>query len=143
MFVEVPVEGSKKRTMLHTIDDDLAVMHLSAKKIKRFRLALATKPNNKFFWCRVPSQNLDNAYNADAVKACYMAQTRWIQASSRQDGKDGYEIKFARNEDAFVETTWPTRSIDELLEVTFEGVNIEHDRHPGLLRLIAAKQDLT
>ena len=38
---------------------------------------------------------------------------------------------------------WPTRSKDELLEVTFKEANIDYDRHPGLLRLIGAKQDLT
>jgi len=41
------------------------------------------------------------------------------------------------------DTVWPTRSIDELLEVTFKDANIDHDRHPGLLRLIGARQDLT
>ena len=80
------------------------------KKIKRLRLALATKPNNVFFWCSVPSQNLDNAYNADAIKACYKAQTHWIQALSRQAEKvEGYEIKFARDQDAFVAHEWPKR----------------------------------
>jgi hypothetical protein len=142
-FVEVPVEGAK-RNLLHAIEDDLAVLYLPAKKIKRFRLALASKPNNKFFWCRVPSQNLDNPYNADAIKACYMAQTHWIQALSRQAEKvEGYEIKFARDQDAFVETQWPKPTKDELLEVTFRETNIDHDRHPGLLRLIGAKEDLT
>ena len=42
-----------------------------------------------------------------------------------------------------MDTAWPTRSKDELLEVTFKEANIDHDRHPGLLRLIGAKQDLT
>ena len=47
--------------MLHVIDDDLAVQYLPGKKIKRHRLALACKPNDVFFFCIVPSQNLDNA----------------------------------------------------------------------------------
>ena len=42
-----------------------------------------------------------------------------------------------------MDTAWPTRSKDELLEVTFKEANIDYDRHPGLLRLIGAKQDLT
>jgi hypothetical protein len=36
-FVAVPIKGAK-RDMLHVIDDDLAVMYLPAKKIKRHRL---------------------------------------------------------------------------------------------------------
>ena len=143
-FVSVPVKGAK-RNLLHVIDDDLAVQHLPSKKIRRHRLALACKPeSNAFFFCIVPSQNLDNAYNADALKACYMARSHWIQAMSRQsEGAEGYEIKFAQDQDAFTEPKWPTRSLDELLEVTFKDSNIDHDRHPALLRLIGAKQDLT
>jgi hypothetical protein len=142
-FVDVPIAGAK-RNLLHVIDDDLAIKYLPAKKIKRFRLALASKPNNAFFWCRVPSRNLDNGFNADAIKACYMAQTKWVQALSRQaEGVDGYEIKFAFDQDAFTAPDWPKPTKDELLEVTFKETNIDHDRHPSLLRLIGAKQDLT
>ena len=61
-FVSVPIEG-EKRDMLHLIDEDIAVQHLPAKKIKRHRLALATRPHDKFFLCIVPSQNLDNSCN--------------------------------------------------------------------------------
>jgi hypothetical protein len=141
-FVSVPIKGAK-RDMLHLIDDDLAVQYLSAKKILRHRLALASKPNDVFFWCIVPSQNLDNTWNADALKACYQAQTRWVQAISRRpEGIDGYKIDFARDEDAFPETKWPTHSKDVLLETTFKDACIDYDRHPGLLRLIGARQDL-
>ena len=141
-FVEVPIQGAK-RNMLHVIEDDLAVKYLPAKKIKRYRLALACKPNNVFFFCIVPSQNLDNSWNADALKACHLAQTHWVQAMSRRpEGIDGYKIQFAQDQDAFVATEWPTRTKDELLDVTFKEANIDHDRHPGLLRLIGAKQDL-
>ena len=107
-------------------------------------MALACKPNNVFFFCIVPSQNLDNTWNADALKACHKAQTHWIQALSRRsEDAEGYEIKFAQDQDAFSPTDWPSRSLDELLEVTFREANIDHDRHPALLRLIGAKQDLT
>ena len=130
--------------MLHLIDDDLAVQHLPAKKIKRHRLALACKPHDVFFLCIVPSRNLSNAYNADALKACCRAQTHWVQALSRQpEGAEGYEIQPARDPDVFPLPKWPSRSLDELLEVTFRDANIDHDRHPALLRLIGAKQDLT
>ena len=108
------------------------MQYLPPKKIKRFRLALACKPNNVFFWCVVPSQNLDNAWNANALEACHLAQTRWVQATSRRpEGVDGYKIDFAQDQNAFVDTAWPTRSKDELLEVTFKDANIDYDRHPG------------
>jgi hypothetical protein len=142
-FVSVPIKGAK-RDLLHVIDDDLAVLYLPAKKIKRFRLALACKPHDVYFWCIVPSQNLDNPWNADALTACYRGQTHWLQAVSRQsEGAEGYEIEFAKDQGAFPQPNWPSRSLDELLEATFKDANIDHDRHPGLLRLIGAKQDLT
>jgi hypothetical protein len=142
-FVSVPIKGAK-HDMLHLIDDDLAVHYLPAKKIKRHRLALACKPHDVFFFCIVPSQNLDNPWNADALNACDLAKTRWAQAMSRRsENAEGYEIKFALDQGAFPEPKWPSRSLDELLEVTFKDANIDHDRHPGLLRLIGAKQDLT
>ena len=52
-------------------------------------------------------------------------------------------IKLAQDQGAFPGPKWPSRSLDELLEVTFRDANIDHDHHPGLLRLIGAKQDLT
>jgi hypothetical protein len=141
-FVSVPIKGTK-RDMLHVIDDDLAVHYLPAKKIKRQRLALACKPHDVFFFCIVPSQNLDNIWNANALTACHKAQTHWLQALSRRsENAEGYEIKFARDESAFPEPKWPSPSLDDLLEVTFKDANIDHDRHPALLRLIGAKQDL-
>jgi hypothetical protein len=142
-FVSVPIKGAK-RDVTHIIEDDLAVQYLPAQKIKRHRLALACKPHDVFFFCIVPSQNLDNSWNLDALKACHKAQTHWLQALSRRsEGAEGYEIKFAYDQSAFPEPKWPSRSLDELLEVTFKDANIDHDHHPGLLRLIGAKQDLT
>ena len=141
-FVAVPIQGAK-RDMLHVIDDDLAVQYLPAKKIKRHRLALGCKPHDVFFWCVVPSQNLDNAWNIDALEACHKAQTHWVQATSRSAEKaEGYETTFAKDQDTFPPPKWPSRTLDELLEVTFRDANIDHDRHPALLRLIGAKQDL-
>jgi hypothetical protein len=142
-FVSVPIKGDK-REMLHTIEDNLAVMYLPSKKIKRHRLALASKPYDIFFLCIVPCRNLDNSWNKSALMACGQAQTRWIQATSRKaEGAENYDIKPAEDQDAFPEPKWPTRTLDELLEVTFKEANIDHDRHPALLRLIGAKQDLT
>ena len=63
--------------------------------------------------------------------------------SRRPENLEGYKIEFARDQDAFPEPKWSSRSLDELLDVTFKDANIDHDRHPGLLRLIGAKPDLT
>ena len=35
---------------------------------------------------------------------------------------------------------WPKQSLSELIEVTFAGRMIDRDDHPGLLRLIGARQ---
>ena len=142
-FVSVPIKGAK-RDQLHMIEDDIAVKYLPSKKIQRHRLALGSKPHGVFFFCVVPSQNLDNPWNAGAIKACYQAQTHWLQALSRRaEGAEGYEIKYAQDEAAFPDPKWPTHTIEELLKTTFGEASIDHDRHPGLLRLIGAKQDLT
>src|SRR5262245_27246997 len=49
-FVSVPIHG-EKRDQLHLIHEELAMQYLAAKKIKRQRLALASKPNDNFFLC--------------------------------------------------------------------------------------------
>jgi hypothetical protein len=78
-----------------------------------------------------------------SLTACDKARTHWIQAMSRRsENAEGYEVKFAQDQGAFPEPKWPSRLLDELLEVTFKEANIDHDRHSGLLRLIGAKQDL-
>ena len=75
--MSVPIQG-EKRDMLHLIDEELAMQYLPAKKIQRQRLALASKPHDIFFLCIVPSQNLDNSWNATALKACEKAKTLWV-----------------------------------------------------------------
>jgi hypothetical protein len=37
---------------------------------------------------------------------------------------------------------WPKQSLDQLIEVTFNGRMILTEDHPGLLRLIGARQSL-
>jgi len=141
-FVSVPIKG-EKRDMLHLIDEEIAVQYLPSKKIQRQRLALAAKPHDVFFFCIVPSQNLDNSWNATAIVACEKAQSLWIQATSRKaEGVEAYKIDHAVDQDAFPDPNWPSRTLDELLEVTFRNANIDTDNHPALLRLIGAKPDL-
>jgi hypothetical protein len=139
-FVNVPVHGQKRET-LHLIDEDLAMLHLESSQIKRCRLALATKPHDNFFLCEVPSQNLDNSWNQSAVLACEQAKTQWIIAASRKaEGGENYKIKIARDQDSFPEPKWPTQTLDELILTAFKGRLIDTDDHPGMLRLLGAKQ---
>jgi hypothetical protein len=141
-FVNVPIKGVKKDT-LHLIDEDLAMKFLSSRTIQRFRLALAAKPYDAFFLCHVPTRNLDNLWNLSNLDACEQAKRTWVQATSRKgEGAEGYDIGYAREEDAFPEPAWPQQSLSELIAVTFHGRMIEQDNHPGLARLIGAKPQL-
>jgi hypothetical protein len=141
-FVSVPVQGQKKDT-LHLIEEDLAMQFLQGARIKRFRLALASKPYNKFFLCHVPSQNLDNIWNETNLRACNEAKTYWTSATSRsEEAAEGYVATFARDADAFPDPTWPSQSPGELIENAFAGRMIMAADHPALLRLIGAAQRL-
>jgi hypothetical protein len=142
-FVNVPVKGQKRDT-LHLIIEDIAVKYLAPARIIRFRLALATKPNDIFFLCQVPSRNLDNIWNETNLRACEQAKTLWTQATSRkEEGVEGYKIDFARDPDAFPTPNWPTQPLDDLIIRTFEDRRIEEEDHPGLLRIIGAKQKIS
>jgi hypothetical protein len=142
-FVNVPIKGQKRDT-LHLIDEELAMRYLPSAKILRFRLALATKPGDVFFLCHVPSRNTDNPWNASNLQACEKAKTLWIQATSRkEEGVEAYKIDVARDADAFPAPKWPTQTLEEIIGRTFEGRQIETETHPGLLRLIGAKQSVS
>ena len=142
-FVDVPIKGQKHNT-LHLIDEDLALRFLEAGEIKRFRLALATKPNDVFFLCEVPTQNLDNSWNDSNLEACEKAKTLWTKATSRKgEGVESYKITFARDPDAFRDPNWPKQSLGELITRAFAGRMIETEDHPALLRKIGAKQSLS
>jgi hypothetical protein len=142
-FVSVPIKGQKSDT-LHLIVEELAMRFLPPARILRYRLALASKPHSVFFLCHVPTQNLDNSWNATNVGACVLAQQRWVQATSQKErGVESYKIDFSRDADAFPEPTWPKQTLDEIIATTFEGRMITTADHPGLLRLIGAKQSVS
>jgi hypothetical protein len=142
-FVSVTIKG-QKRDMLHLIDEDLAMRYLPSARILRFRLALAAKPGDVFFLCHVPTRNLDNSWNATNLEACELAKTQWTQATSRkEEGVDGYKIDVAKDPDAFHPPNWLTQSLPDLISKTFAGRIIDGEDHPGLLRLIGAKQAAT
>jgi hypothetical protein len=139
-FVSVPIKGAKKDS-LHLILEPLAMRYLPSARIQRFRLALASKPNDNFFLCHVPTRNTDNSWNETNIQACEQARTLWTQATSRrEEGFDSYDVKQSRDRDAFPEPKWPAQTLDELIFATFNGRMIETADHPGLLRLIGAKQ---
>jgi hypothetical protein len=138
-FVNVPIKGAP-RDAKHLILEDLAVQFLSSARIVRHRLALATKPLDRFFLCEVPSQNLDNSWVASNLQGCESAKALWTLAVSRKDeGVDSYLIKTADDADAFPDPKWPEQSIDDLIAITFAGRMIETPDHPGLLRLMGRK----
>jgi hypothetical protein len=143
-FVNVPIKGEKNET-LHLIDEDLAMRYLPSGKIMRFRLALATKPFDVLFLCHVPTRNLDNDWNKTNLEACEKAKTHWVQAVSRKkENVEGYKIEFAHDQDAFPDPEWPKQSLDDLIYKTFApNCIISDDEHPGLLRLLGAKQNLS
>ena len=139
-FVNVPIMGQKRDT-LHLIDEELAMRHLPSARILRFRLVIATKPFDVFFLCHVPTRNTDNSWNGSNLQACEHAKTRWTLATSRkEEGVEAYKIDVARDADAFPEPQWPAQSLADLIGKTFAGREIDSEDHPGLLRLIGAKQ---
>jgi hypothetical protein len=139
-FVSVPIEGQKKDT-LHLIVEDLAMQYLPSARILRHRLALASKPYDKFFLCYVPSQNLDNKWNETNLRACREATKFWAQSTSRsQEAQEGYVTTFARDADAFPDPKWPSQSLAALIENAFTGKIIASAEDPALLRLIGASQ---
>jgi hypothetical protein len=142
-FVSVPIKGQKNDTT-HLIVEALAMQFLPPARILRHRLALATKPHDRFFLCHVPTQNLDNTWNRTNVRGCEQAKTLWTQLTSRkEEGIEDYKVDFSHDPDAFPEPKWPTQSLTEIIARAFEGRMITTADHPGLLRLIGAKQDVS
>jgi hypothetical protein len=144
-FVNVPVKGQRK-DLLHIITEELAFRFLRAGQIIYHRLALATRPFDDFFLCTVPTRNLDNTWNAENLLGSEAAKEGWVLLVSRrknenqqQGGKEGYEGIPARDVDAFPVPKWPSQSLDELIETTFDGRMIVTDDHAGLARVIGRK----
>jgi hypothetical protein len=139
-FVNVPIKGMKRETM-HLIEESIAMRHLPDARILRFKLALATKPNDVFFLCHVPTRNLDNSWNETNVQACEQAKTLWTIASSRKaEGVETYKVDYAKHQDAFPDPGWPIQTLEGIIRATFTGRAIDRDDHPALLRLIGARQ---
>ena len=54
-----------------------------------------------------------------------------------------YKVDRAQDPDAFPAPKWPSQSLGDLIGKTFAGRMIEDEDHPGLLRLIGAKQSMS
>ena len=64
-----------------------------------------------------------------------------ILTSRKEEGVETYKVDYAQNQDAFPEPKWPEKqTLDDLILTRFTGLSIEAADHPGLLRLIGAKQ---
>jgi hypothetical protein len=141
-FVNVTIKGQTRDT-LHLIDEGIAMANLPSDIIRRFSLALASKPDDKFFLCEVPTRNIGNSWVDSNLAGCELARERWSMVTSRKsEGVEAYKTEFARSEKAFPEPNWPSQSLDELILVTFKGRMIDRDDHPALLRLVGAEQSL-
>jgi hypothetical protein len=138
-FLNVPVKGQRRDT-IHLISEDIAIAYNLMDKVQRYRLALASKPQDTFFLCIVPSTNLDNEWNRTTLAGCEQAKSLWTSAVSKKDqGAEGYTINKAFDNDAFTEPKWPTQPLGEIISRSFEGRMITSDDHPGLARVIGAK----
>lgn len=136
-FVNVP------GLQMHIIDEELATALVQPSDVKWFQLALAAMPNGKFFLCTVPTENLDNRWNADNVAACNQARTYWVRAVSRRsEGAEGFLPIYPEDLDAFPEPKWPSQTLNELILITFAGRIIETADHPGLARYRGKKPSL-
>jgi len=69
-----------------------------------------------------------------------------IQVSSRKEespSKEGYKTDKARDADAFPEPTWLSASLEEIIELSFNGAMIETEDDPSLHRLLGIKQRMS
>jgi hypothetical protein len=142
-FVNVPIKG-QKYDVIHLIDEDLAVRYLPSGLLIHHRLALATKPYDIFFLCQIPTRNLDNSWNSTYLEGCEKAKTLWTMLTSRsREGVEAYKSDFSRDQDAFPQPKWPTEQLGKMILRAYHGRAILTDDHPGLLRIIGARQKLS
>jgi hypothetical protein len=143
-FVTVPVKGEKTGT-LHLILPNIARL-LPPKKVEHSRLALASKPFDEFFLCRVPTRGIEtSAWAMSEALACEEVTTRWaIVYSLRSEGIERYGTRHADDNEFVPPPKWPTQSLQEIITITFgDGSHtsniITDSEHPGLSRLLGRK----
>jgi len=141
-FVKVPIKGQNK-DRLHLIDEDLALKYIPSGRILRFRLALATKPDDVLFLCQIPTRNLDNDWNETALKGIEQAKLKWTLVTSlKEEGIEKYKVTSSEEDDGFDEPTWPIgkQTLEDIILTCFSGFCIDKADHPALLRLRGKKQ---
>lgn len=93
-----------------------------------------TKKGNLFFWPvkgSLQDQKLDG-WNTSAHRVIKDARQNWIRLMSNQEvGR--YEIMFANDQTAVA--VWPEKTLEELLEVAFDGRIISDENDPILREL--------
>jgi hypothetical protein len=144
--VNVPIIGQKWDTT-HLIMPDL-ISQLDRDDIQYMRLALGSKPYDRFCLIHIPVLNLDNVWNQTNLEACQKARESWVRVVSKKASQEeGYRIILSKAESEgrgspFPEPNWPKEDIDTLLEVTFEGRTIDEKTHPAWRYLAGDKQKL-
>jgi hypothetical protein len=138
-FIEVPIIGVKG-SVLHLINEEVAVANMDADDFFRCRLVLGSKPYNVFFLCRVPCENLDNPWNETALLGCTEAKTKWVKViSEKKSGNERYKLKYTEDVDAFPNPEWPKQTRSKLVGATFKGRMVLTDKDPALARKIGRK----
>jgi hypothetical protein len=67
-----------------------------------------------------------------------------VQVTSRkEEGVEAYKITLSRDKNAFPPPNWPKQLLNEIIYRTYTGRMIVTEDHPGLLRLIGAKQSVS
>jgi hypothetical protein len=131
------------KAVKHMGPEDLLMQELSNDDIERHALALAAKPNGVFFLAIVPTQNLDNDWNATALDGAEQGKDRWVRLVSRKkEGVDQYKVDYPKDADAFPLPDWPTDPLEDLILRAFEGRIADSADHPGVRRKTGRKQDL-
>jgi hypothetical protein len=140
-FLKVPMPSG--RTTLHPIGEDLLKgQGVANDQVERRKLILATRPNGALFLGILPYMNLDNEYNSDVVAAVEDEEykNKWRKLSRYEDGRAGYIVTLALDQDFVNPPTWPTQTMQELVKIAFKGLFILKKNHPGLLRVTGQKQ---
>jgi hypothetical protein len=138
-FFTVPIQGVKN-PVLHLIDEEVAKANLDASDFFRRKLILGSKPNDVFFLCSVPCENLDNSWNETANDGCEQAKTTWVKViSEKASGNERYKIDYTEEPDAFPDSDWPKQSRSKLINATFKGKMVLTNNHPALARKIGRK----
>ena len=141
-FVDVPIKGQKRDT-LHLIDEELAMRYLPSVELNTASPGARDQAVRHIF--PLPGPDAEHRQHLEREQIGRVRRRRRYGRGTvvgRRKASTATRSTFARDPDAFPEPKWPTQSLDELIERTFAGRMIDSEDHPGLLRLIGAKQSV-